>query len=64
VWTKGINSFLWSLGLKYQPKEKASTIAYYLENQFTPHYLCDGSHKQRVDARVQALLEVVDDTIL
>jgi hypothetical protein len=35
-----------------------------LENQFTSHDLRDETHKRRVEARVQALLEAVDDTPL
>jgi hypothetical protein len=30
-----------------------------LENQFTPHDLCDENHELRVEAGVQALLEAV-----
>jgi hypothetical protein len=52
------------LGLKYQPLDKATTIADYLENQFTPHDLCDKEHKRRVKARFKALLEAADDTPL
>jgi hypothetical protein len=40
------------LGLKYQPIEKANTIADCLENHFTPHDLCDETHERRVEARV------------
>jgi hypothetical protein len=47
-------------GLKY-PEDKANTIADCLENQFTPHDLCDENHKRRVEARVQALLEAADN---
>jgi hypothetical protein len=50
------------LRLKYQPQEKATTIAVCLEDQFTPHDLCDENHKQRVEAGVQTLLEAADDT--
>jgi hypothetical protein len=35
-----------------------------LENQFTPHDLSNKNHKQWVEARVQALIEAVDDTLL
>jgi hypothetical protein len=52
------------LGLKYQTLEKATTIAGCLENQFTPHVLGYVNHKQRVKARVQALLKVADNTPL
>jgi hypothetical protein len=48
------------LDLKFLPLEKANAIADCLENQFTPHDLCDDNHKGRVEARVQALLEAVD----
>jgi hypothetical protein len=50
------------LGLKYQPLEKTSTIADCLENQFT--HQCDENRKRRVEARVQAVLEVEDDNPL
>jgi hypothetical protein len=45
------------LGLKYHPEDKANAIADCLENQFTLHDLCEENHEQRVEARVQALLE-------
>jgi hypothetical protein len=32
-----------------------------LEIQFTPHDLCDENHERRVEARVQALLDTVDN---
>jgi hypothetical protein len=44
------------LGPVFYPIEKASVIANYLENLFTPHELCDTDHERRVEARVQALL--------
>jgi hypothetical protein len=50
-----------SSGLKFHPLEKANAIADYLENLFTPHDLCEENHEWRVEARVQALLEAVDD---
>jgi hypothetical protein len=50
--------------LKYQHLVKAIAIADCSENQFTLHDLCDENHKQRVEARVQALLETADDTHL
>jgi hypothetical protein len=46
-----------SSGLKFHPLEKAN----YLENLFTHHDLCEENHEWRVEARVQALLEAVDD---
>jgi hypothetical protein len=50
------------LGLKYHPLEKAKAIADCLENQFTPNDLGDENHERRVEARVQALLESVDNS--
>jgi hypothetical protein len=47
-------------GLKFLQLTKTNTIASSLENQFTPHDICDENHEQRVYARVHALLEVVD----
>jgi hypothetical protein len=49
------------LGLKYHPEDKGNAIADCLENQFTPHDLCDENHEQRVEARFQALLEAADN---
>jgi hypothetical protein len=49
------------LGFKCHLLEKANAIADCLENQFTPHDLCDVNHKRRVEARFQALLEAVDN---
>jgi hypothetical protein len=52
------------LGLKFLPLEKASVIVDCLENQFTPHDLCEENHELRLEARVQALLEAVDNNPL
>jgi hypothetical protein len=49
------------LGPKFLPLEKTNEIADCLENQFMPHDLCDKNHERRVEARVQALLEAVDN---
>jgi hypothetical protein len=49
------------LGLKYHLVEKANEIADCLENQFTPHDLSGDNNEWRVEARVQALLEAVDN---
>jgi hypothetical protein len=49
------------LGLKFLSLEKANAIADCLENQFTPHDLCDDNQEWRVEARLQALLEAVDN---
>jgi hypothetical protein len=43
------------------PSEKANAIADCLENQFTHHDLSDENHGRRVETRVQALLEPVDN---
>jgi hypothetical protein len=51
-----------SSGLKFHPLEKANAIADCLENQFAPYDLCDYNHERRVEARVQALLETVDNS--
>jgi hypothetical protein len=48
-------------GLKFQPSEKANATADCLQTQFTPHHLCDENHERRVEARVQAILETVDN---
>jgi hypothetical protein len=45
------------LGLKFHHPDKANAIAECLENQFTPHDMCDENHERRVEARVQALPE-------
>jgi hypothetical protein len=48
------------LGVQYHSVDKANAIADCLENQFTPHVLCEEIHERRLEARVQALLEAVD----
>jgi hypothetical protein len=48
-------------GLTFHTLEKANAIADCLENQFTLHDLCDENHKQEVGARVQTLLEAVNN---
>jgi hypothetical protein len=50
-----------SSGIKFHPSEKTNAIADCLEIQFRPHDLCDESYERRVEARVQALLETVDN---
>jgi hypothetical protein len=42
------------------PVDKASAIADCLENQYTPHNLCEENHERQVEAGFQALLEAVD----
>jgi hypothetical protein len=51
-----------SSGLKFHPLDKVNAIADYLENLFTLHDLCDEKPERRVEARVQALLETVDNS--
>jgi hypothetical protein len=55
-------SAIWPIAkyLKYHPVDKDNAIADCLENQFTPHALCEETHERRVEARVQALLETAD----
>jgi hypothetical protein len=45
----------------HSPLGKANAIAACLEKQFTPHDLCEENHERRVEARVQALLNAVDN---
>jgi hypothetical protein len=47
--------------LKFHPSEKANAIADCSENHFTHHDVLDENHKRWVEARVQALLEAVDN---
>jgi hypothetical protein len=53
-WTSAPNAIHGPSGLKFQPLESVNAIASWLENQFTPHDLCDESHEGRVEARVQS----------
>jgi hypothetical protein len=48
-------------GLTFHLLEKANAIADCLENQFKPHDPCYENHKRQVKARVQTLLEAVDN---
>jgi hypothetical protein len=48
-------------GLKFHPSEKANAIVDCLEIQFAPHDLYYEIHEGRVEARVDALLNSVDD---
>jgi hypothetical protein len=50
------------LGPSFYPLENANVTANCLENLFTPHELCDTDHEQWVEARVQALLTIADET--
>jgi hypothetical protein len=53
-----------SLGITYQPNEKANVIADCLENQFTSHDLCDENHERQVETTVKVLLASVSGTPL
>jgi hypothetical protein len=53
--------FYGTLGLKFLPTDKANAIAGCLENQLTPHDLCDGNHERWVDARVHAVFETASN---
>jgi hypothetical protein len=48
-------------GIKIHLSEKANAIADIFENQFTHHDLCDENNEGLVEARVQILLEAVDN---
>jgi hypothetical protein len=48
-------------GLKFHPSKKANAIVDCWENQFTNHYLSDENHELPVEARVQTLLEAIDN---
>jgi hypothetical protein len=48
-------------GITFHPLQKPNTTADCLENQFTPHDLCEENHKRQAEARVQALLKAVDN---
>jgi hypothetical protein len=52
------------LGLQCLPLEKANAVDDCLGNQFTPHDLCGETHERRVEARVQALLDAVENNLL
>jgi hypothetical protein len=45
----------------FYPNENATVIVNCLENLFTSHNVCDTDHERRVEARVQALLTIVDE---
>jgi hypothetical protein len=60
-WAKEPTAIHGPFGLTFHPLEEANAIADCLENQFTPHDLCDENYKRQVEARVQTLLEAVDN---
>jgi hypothetical protein len=45
----------------FYPIDEANIIADFLENQFTPHNLCDCDHKRQVEGGVHVLLAAVDE---
>jgi hypothetical protein len=47
-------------GITFHALEKANATAYCLEKHFTAHDLWEEKHEQRVEGRIQALLEAVD----
>jgi hypothetical protein len=51
------------LGITFHPLEKASSIADCLEKQITPHDLREENHKRQEEARVQDLLEAVENDL-
>jgi hypothetical protein len=54
----------YTLGITYQPNEKADVIADCLEKQFTSHDLCEENHCIQVETTVQALLTSESRTLL
>jgi hypothetical protein len=50
-----------SSGLQFHPSEEANAITDCLENKYTHHDLCDENHERRLEARVEVLLEDVDN---
>jgi hypothetical protein len=44
--------------------DKANIIVDCLENQFRTHYLCDCDHKQYVEAKVEVLMAIINETPL
>jgi hypothetical protein len=61
VWTKGTNCKAWSFDPVFYSNERAYLIENCLENLFSSHKVCDTDHERRVEARVQALLNTVDE---
>jgi hypothetical protein len=49
------------LGIKFHLLEKTNAITDCLENQYTPHDLCEENHERCVEARVEALLKALDN---
>jgi hypothetical protein len=50
-------------GFKFLPSEKANVNSHCLENQFTPHDLCEKSHEWQLEAGIQALSEAMDNSL-
>jgi hypothetical protein len=48
--SKEPNAIHGPFALTFHPLQKANAIGDSLENQFTPHDLCDENHKRRVEA--------------
>jgi hypothetical protein len=49
-------------GFTFLLLEKASVIADHLENQFTPHDMCEKNYEWQVEAHVQGLSEAMDNS--
>jgi hypothetical protein len=60
-WTNATTAIRGPLRPVFYPNKKVNVIANYLENLFTPHKVCDTDHEWWVEARVQALLTIVDE---
>jgi hypothetical protein len=60
-WTTTPTAIHVLLDLPFYLVDQANAIADCLENQFTPHDLCEENHERRAEARVQALLAAEDN---
>jgi hypothetical protein len=61
--TKAPTAIHGPLGPEFYSSEEANVTAKSLENLFTPHKLCDADHERRVETRVQALLNTVEENL-
>jgi hypothetical protein len=64
VWTKGTNCINGPSDIEFHPTGKAKAIADCLGNQFIPHDSREENHEKRMEARLQALLEAVNNSPL
>jgi hypothetical protein len=58
---KAVTCIHFASGLKSLSLEKSNALADRLENQFTPHDLYEEKHERRMEDRLQALFEAMDD---